>query len=163
LKDNIIKVKLELEGHFYEFEGELEDVIRAINKVFSEIYPGYNLAKRIVINIDINDLIDMLKPFLHITEAGHIIFTPTGEGLSISNKIMAALIAARLMKLSNIRTDDYMSLSELSYIVASSTKSASSRLSELYSKGYIEKMRGDDGVRYRVSLKGILAFQRKNI
>jgi CTP-dependent riboflavin kinase len=163
LKKNSLKVKLELEGQTYEFEGELDDVITAINKVISKIYPSYNLAKSIMINIDVKDLIEMVKPFLMITEDGDVVFTSMGEKLSIINKIMAVLIAARLMTLSNIRNDDYMSLSELSYIVASSSKSTSSRLSELFSRGYIEKKRGDEGVKYRVSLKGILAFQRKKI
>lgn len=163
MRKDFLKVKLELEGQTYEFEGKLDDVITAINKVISKVYPSYNLARSIMINIDVKDLIEMIRPFLMITESGVVVFTSAGEKLSIINKIMAVLIASRLMKLSNIRDDDYMSLSELSNTVVSSPKSTSSRLSELFAKGYIEKKRGDDGVKYRVSLKGILAFQRKKV
>lgn len=114
-------------------------------------------------NIDINDLMNIIKPYMQLSRNGEMIFTDTGESLSMSNKIMLVLIGARLLKMLGIKNNDYLSLHEISSYISSTTKSTSSRLSELNSKGLVEKYRDESGVKYRVSLKGIIYFSRKMV
>lgn len=157
----MLKIIIKYDKQVIEFEGEPKEVLQAIISFIEKILPTYKIAKEIIYNIDTEDLIKIIKPYVLISESGDIILTDQGDTLSISNKILTVLIATKLMYLLKIRKNDFLTLNEIAILVSASPKSTSSRLSELYNKGYIEKYRGDEGVKYRISLKGIFSFQRK--
>jgi len=158
-----LKMRIEYDGKVFEFEGDIDELYKEVILFFNKIIPTYKLASEILVNIDINDLVNIIKPYLQISKDGDMIFTESGEALSMSNKIITLLIGAKLLNLLGIRRGDSLSLQELSKYLSSTTKSASSRLSELYSKGFVEKYKDDEGVKYKVTLKGIVYFGRKLI
>ena len=158
-----MKVKIVYEDKVLEFDGDVEEVYKQIISFFNKVIPAFELANKILVNIDINDLVNILQPYLQISREGDMIFTENGEALSMSNKIVVLLIGAKLLNALGIRQVDSLSLHEISQYIASTSKSVSSRLSELYSKGFVERYKEEGTVKYRVTLKGIVYFSRKLI
>lgn len=156
-----IKATIKYNDNIVEFEGDPESVLESILSFFSKVIPTFKLAREIMYSIDTKDLVNMLKPYVIVSEKGDIILTESGESLSMSNKILSVLIAAKLLKITGLRKTDFLTLYEISSLISASPKSTSSRLSELYAKGYVEKGRDEEGVKYKVSLKGIINFHRK--
>lgn len=156
-----VKVTIKYDGNIVEFEGNPLSVLESVISFFSKVIPTFKLAQEIMYNVDTKDLINMLRPYVMISENGDIILTDSGESLSMSNKILSVLIAAKLLKITGLRNTDFLTLNEISSLISASPKSTSSRLSELYAKGYVEKGRDEEGVKYKVSLKGIISFHRR--
>jgi len=157
-----LKVKIEFEDKKFEFEGDVEEVYKELNSFFNKIIPTYKLARDILVSIDVNDLVKIVKPYLRISITGEMIFTEDGESLSMSNKIIVLLIGAKILRYIGKRKDDALLLHEIAKFLSSTSKSTSSRLSELYSKGYIDKCKTDEGVKYKITLKGIIYFSRRS-
>ncbi|PCN51198.1 hypothetical protein B6U99_00180 [Candidatus Geothermarchaeota archaeon ex4572_27] len=156
-----VKVTVRYDGNTVELEGGPREVYESLQSLFKKILPTYELAREMLYSVDVKDLVEILRPYVVISEEGDIILTEAGESLSMSNKILSVLIAARLLKMLGKRESEYLTLNEIASIISASPKSTSSRLSELHARGYVERGRGEEGVRYRVSLKGIMGFQRK--
>jgi DNA-binding transcriptional ArsR family regulator len=141
----------------YSVEGEVEDVIRSVITWLEKVVPAFDVASKLVIDIDYVKLSDVISRFLMISKDGDIIFKDLGsKKLSLSNKVLLSLSAAKLLHVWGKRNVDGFYLYELSKNIGASSKTISSRLSELYASGYVEKSRVEDGVLYYITIKGIL-------
>jgi|Deesub1362A_J573_1020465.scaffolds.fasta_scaffold00001_485 DNA-binding transcriptional ArsR family regulator len=152
-----IKVTVVLDGMEYTVEGDPESVLRNVLQWVYKIMPEVDLARRLMVDIDYMRLSDVLSKYVMTSEEGDIIFKEDiPQRLSLSNKILIALGLSKLLYQLGKRDEDGIYLHELAKYVVSSTKTVSSRLSELYSTGYVEKNKMEDGVLYRITIKGLL-------
>ena len=152
-----IKVKVVLDDMEYTAEGDPESVLRNVLQWVYRVMPEIDLARRLMVDIDYMKLSDVLSKYVMTSEEGDIIFKEdVPQRLSLSNKILIALGLSKLLYQLGKREEDGIYLHELAKYVVSSTKTVSSRLSELYSTGHVEKNKMEDGVLYRITIKGLL-------
>jgi DNA-binding transcriptional ArsR family regulator len=152
-----IKVRVVFEDLEYNAEGDPDSVLRSVLKWVYEVIPGVDLARKLMIDIDYVKLSEVLSRYVSITSDGSIIFKEdVPKRLSLSNKILLALGVSKLIYQLGKKDLDGIYLGELAKCVISSSKTVSSRLSELFSSGYVEKDRLEGGVLYRITVKGLL-------
>lgn len=152
-----IKVKVLFNDLEYTAEGEPEDVLRSVFQWIYSVLPEVDLAKRLMVDIDYVRLSEILARYVMASKEGEIIFREDlPQRLSLSNKILLALGLSKLLFQLGKRDINGIYLHDLAKYVVSSTKTVSSRLSELFSSGYVEKDKLEDGVLYRITIKGLL-------
>ena len=152
-----IKVSVEYEDLSYVVEGDPEYVVRNILNWIYDILPEIDLARKLMFKVDYQKLIEILSKYAYASENGEVIFKEDSEQkLSLSNKILIALGLANLLYHLGEHGVNGILLQSLSKYLSSSSKTISSRLSELYSSGYVDKEKTEEGVLYRITLKGIL-------
>lgn len=152
-----IRVSIEYEGLNYVVEGDPEYVVRNVLDWIYNSLPQIDLARRLMLNVDYQKLSEVLSRYVYISREGEVVFKENSEQrFSQSNKILIALGLANLLYHIGKRDVNGYLLQELSKYLSSSSKTVSSRLSELYSLGYVDKEKTEKGVLYRITLKGIL-------
>lgn len=138
-------------------EGDPEYVVRNILSWIYKVIPGIDLARKLMVSIDYQRLIEALSKYICVSNKNEIIFKEKPvQKLSLSNKILIVLGTANLLYHLDKRDVDGLLLQNLSKHLSSSSKTVSSRLSELYSSGYVDKEKTEKGVLYKITLKGIL-------
>ncbi|NMJ86307.1 MAG: hypothetical protein EX285_00405 [Thaumarchaeota archaeon] len=137
-----------------EFNGEPETVMESLLRFLAKEIPHIDLAKKITLNYQVSELIDIYSEFVKITPEGPRVIT---EGKKLTDKEFVALqlIACKLAnELGKIDSVD-ISIQDLQVATALNPKSLSSRLSELTKVGYVQKDNSDTGVKYRITTQGI--------
>ena len=141
----------------YVVEGDPDYVVKNILNWIYNILPEIDLARKLMLKIDYQKLVNILSKYAYVSENNEVIFKEDSEQkLSLSNKILISLGLANLLHHLGKHDVNGLLLQNLSKYLSSSNKTISSRLSELYSSGYVEKEKTEDGVLYRITLKGIL-------
>jgi len=143
------------------FEGDLDSVYREVLRWFNKYIPALDIAQKLIIDIDYSKLADLLSRYIFFTREGDIILRDEADKFSQHNKILLVLSGAKLLEFTGKRESSGVSLEELSRILRSSTKSLSSRLSELKNIGYINKDRRNKNVVYSISIKGLIDLERR--
>ncbi len=154
-----MSVKIEWRGEKFEFTGDPQSVARQVERFLFRTLPEMTLAKKLLVSLDAKDLAEIVSPLIKITKENRIITTFPKKTISVSDRILIILIGQKFLYLSGLTEDDKLVLREISDVVFASTKSTSSRLSELYSKGLVEKEKNEE-VKYKVSIQGILNFKQ---
>ncbi len=137
-----------------EFKGAPETVMESLLRFLAKEIPNIDLAKKISLNYQASELIDVYSDFVKITPEGPRVIT---EGKKLSDKELIALqlVACKIAnELGKIDSVD-MSAQDLQASTALNPKSISSRLSELVKSGYVQKENDDRGVQYRITTQGI--------
>ncbi len=152
-----IKVTVVFKDLEYIAEGDPESVLRSVLQWVYKVVPGVDLARKLTVDIDYMRLSEVLSRYVLASPDGEIIFKEDlPQRLSLSNKILLALGLSKLLFQLGKSETDGIYLHDLAKYVVSSTKTVSSRLSELFSTGYVEKDKMDEGVLYRITIKGLL-------
>ena len=155
-----LKVKIEWQGSTFEFEGPPEIIMVEIEKFISKFIPTLSLAKKLQFSLDLRDLAEIISPAVKLSE-NDIIFTREASRLSQSDKILSILTARKLLYLLGKADSEYLSLHDISNSTSSSSKSSSSRLSELFAQRMVDKKRSGNKVLYCVTVNGIIRLKRK--
>ncbi|MDW8044795.1 MAG: winged helix-turn-helix transcriptional regulator [Nitrososphaerota archaeon] len=137
-----------------EFSGDPEIVLRSINEFLAKQIPSLTLAKKIMVNYSLNDLINMFSEFIKITPEGARVWKGERE-LSDRDLITLQLIAAKIGYEIGQSKDPSLSLAEIQASTNLNPKSISSRLSELVKMGYVARESTEQGVRYKITTQGI--------
>ncbi|MEM2211199.1 MAG: winged helix-turn-helix transcriptional regulator [Nitrososphaerales archaeon] len=137
-----------------EFSGDPEIVLRSINDFLAKQIPALTLAKKIMVNYSINDLINMFGEFIKITSEGARVWRGEWK-LSDRDLIALQLIASKMGYEIGQLKDPSLSLAEIQALTNLNPKSISSRLSELVKMGYVARESTDQGFRYKITTQGI--------
>lgn len=154
-----MSVKITWKGETFEFTGDSQSTARQVERFLLKTLPEIALAKKLLVSLDAKDLAEIVSPLIKITEENKIITNFPRKKVSVSDRILILLISQKLLYVGNLAEGDKLTLREISNVVLASSKSTSSRLSELYSKGLVEKERNEE-VKYRVTIQGILNFKQ---
>lgn len=136
-----------------EFKGEPQAVMESVLRFIAKEIPDIDLAKKISLNYQASELINMYSDFVKITPEGPRIIT---EDRKLSDKELVALqlVACKMANELGKTSSADMSLQDLQLATTLNPKSLSSRLSELTKLGYVQKDTSD-GVKYRITTQGI--------
>ena len=136
------------------FVGNANDVWFSLNKFFSENVPGLEILNRIMLTIDIQQLIEDCKDIVAITPEGIAVLV-SKELLTDNEALMLHLLARYLGHKIGVSETAYLPRVALQDGLGKNAKIISTRLGELCRKGYVVKINAD----YRISTIGVKTLQ----
>ena len=138
------------------FTGSVEDVWLSLNRFFGEFLPSFDVAKRLVLNVDLQKLVKECE--------GIIAFSKEGSNLLVSrnrltdNETLALLLLAKYVGCQLGLVDgDAVSKEELQAKLGKSGKIASTRLGELVKSDMAVKTADD---KFRITIFGVVQMQK---
>jgi biotin operon repressor len=137
------------------FTGKADDVWLSINRFFSEVIPAFTAARKIMLTVDLAELIEEAKGVIAIAPEGPEVLVPK-EKLTDSEALQFYLLAAYIAFRLGKRATDAMTKEELQAKLGKSPKITSTRLSELVKEGSVVKT--DEGG-YRLATVAVKRLQ----
>ncbi len=135
------------------FTGNPDEVYLALTRFLSQNIPALDIAKKIMLKYDLQELINMFSDYVKITDEGPRIMPK--EDLSIKQKITLQLVGNRIAYLLNKAQEEAMTLQDLISSLGLPSKSISSRLSELVKAGHVARIQGPNSTKYQITTLGI--------
>ena len=158
---NNLEVKIKYKDLEVEFKGDPKTVSQKVFEWMNKNIPGFDIASKLFHEPDYLELSELISEYVKSTNTGDIFLIGKSSSLSMHLKILIVLSLLRILADAGFRDTDATSLEELSRILASSQKSVSSRLSELRSQGYVEKMRESKHTKYKITVRGLLYIMNR--
>lgn len=153
---NNITIQIKYKDVEKTFSGSLEEVWVSVNRFFSEFVPSFEVARKLVLSVDLQRLVEECE--------GLIAFSPEGVNLLISrdrltdNETLALqLLACYIGYKLGIVEGDAVSREELQAKLGKSSKIVSTRLGELVKREIAAKT--NDG-NYKISTFGVVQMQK---
>ena len=133
--NNEVKVKIDYQKSSVEFSGDPTKVLILINDFFSKQIPNIDLANKISINYSVNDIMDLFKEYIRITDEGPVVWNPD---VKLSDKLIICLqlVVVKIAFLLNKLSYSELNLNQIEKLTGLKLKSVSSRLSELVKLKY---------------------------
>jgi hypothetical protein len=138
------------------FEGNASDVWFLVNRFFSEHLPGFEVLSKIMLTVDLQQLVEDCKDIVAITPEG-IAVLASKERLTDNEALMLHLLAGYVGQKLGVLETASLTKETLQNGLGKSAKIISTRLGELCRKGYVVKMNGD----YKISTIGIKTLQNE--
>jgi hypothetical protein len=153
--EQAVTVHVKYGGVEQTFTGSVDDVWVSVNKFFGEFVPSFEVARRLVLSVDLQRLVEECE--------GLIGFSPEGVNLLVSRDrltdnetlllwLLASYVGFRL----GLVDGDGVSREELQFRLGKSGKITSTRLGELVKSDMVVKT--DD--KYRITTFGVVQVQR---
>ena len=136
------------------FTGNADQVWRSINKFFKETIPALHILEKVLLTVDLENLIEDCKNIIAIAPEGPVLLV-SRQKLTDSETLSLHLLATYIgYKLGNDK--DYLSKEVLQAGLGKNAKITSTRLGELIREGHILKT--EEG-KYKITTLGIKWFQ----
>jgi len=137
------------------FKGKPDEVIRSLLRLIQQILPTYDLASKLILTVNLEDLLENVKGIIAFTPEGPVVTIPkeklSGERDAILLHLIKTYIGYKTGKLEK----DTLATSEITSLTGGKSSSVGARLSELVSSGWIERVgRGE----YRITTLGVKNF-----
>lgn len=133
------------------FNGDVDAVWADINRFFSQVIPIFDVARSVVLTIDLKEVIEASKGLVAVADEGPLVLVPKRkltDSESLLLKLLAAYVGSRLGALDRV----WLSRKELQEWLGKSGKIISTRLGELCREGLVVKTK-EGG--YQLSTFGI--------
>jgi hypothetical protein len=137
-----------------QFSGTAESVMASVFNFLSKQVPAMDLAKRISLSYEVNELVSKYAHLVKITPEGPRIIPDSDVRFSDKDMVALELVAARIAKDTGKAQDDAMQVSEIQSATALNPKSISSRISEMVKAGHVARDEKELG-KYRITTAGI--------
>ena len=137
------------------FSGRVNDVWISINKFFSEFIPTFEISKKIILTVDLQNLIKDCEKIIAFTEGPHLLVlrNKLTDNEVLALQLLASYIGYRL----GILNGDAVSREELQAKLGKSSKITSTRLGELAKREIATKTA--DG-KYKITTFGVIQMQK---
>lgn len=147
---------IEIRGKGYlDFEGTADEVIDSILRFLSEIYPAYKVVSDLTINLDLEELMQVLKGLVGISDEGMVILK---TDLPADISIMLCLVGAYVSKRIGRMDRDTLTTTHIAKLVGKAAKTIRNEIPSLMKKGWVDRVnRGE----YRATTIGIISFKTK--
>ncbi len=153
-KTNEVTVNIKYKDIEQTFSGDLDQVWKSINKFFTSIIPPIETLKKILLTVDLENLIESCKNIIAITPEEPVLLVKKNK-LTDSETLTLHLISAYISsKLGNDK--DYLTKEELQIKLGKNSKITSTRIGELIREGYVIKT---EKGKYKITTLGIKRFQ----
>ena len=156
LGDNEITIQVKYKDVEKTFSGNVNDVWISMNKFFSEFIPTFEVSKKIILTVDLQNLIKDCENIVAFTEEGpHLLVSRNKltDNETLALQLLASYVGYKL----GIVESDAISKEELQSKLGKTSKIASTRLGELVKKEVTAKT--NDG-KYKITTFGIIQMQR---
>jgi len=150
LKEEKLKVHIELGEAKADFEGDVNEVFELTVKFLTQIYPGLEVLRRIVYTPDIVELAEKIEGLVEITSEGLILLS--NLDVPARDAVCLALLGAYLGKAFGKLSKDALSTRHLAKIIGKARKTVSNEVPRLISEGLIERTSEGE---YRLTTLGI--------
>jgi len=120
------------------FTGSVNDVWVSVNKFFCEMIPAFDVARKMMLTVDLPRLIEDFKDVVAIAPEGPEVLIPK-EKLTDSEALQFYLLAAYIAHRLGKRSTDAMTKEELQGKLGKTSKITSTRLGELVKEGCVVK------------------------
>lgn len=142
-----------------QFSAEPQEVWLLINKFFSDSVPSFELAEKLWLSIDIQQLSKDLSGIVAFSSDGASLLVPKNK-LTDNETLSVWLAAYFLGHELGIVGSDALSKEELQFKLGKSSKITSTRLGELSKNGVVAKT---DDEKFRITTFGITQMQKEVI
>lgn len=139
------------------FTGSVDDVWVSVNKFFSEMIPALEVARKVVLTVDFQSLIEGCKDIIAVAPEGAALLVPRAK-LTDSETLSLHLLATHIGYKLGLLDSDAVSKEELRVKLGKSGKITSTRLGELNREGWVTKTSEDN---YKITTIGIKSLQRE--
>ena len=151
-----ITVSVKYGGVEQTFSGSLEEVWAALNRFFSELIPALQIAKALVLSVDLQKLVEDCKGLIGFADNAPHLLVPK-EKLTDNETLALNLLAVHIgFRLGMLKTD-VLTREELQARLGKNPKITSTRLGELVKSEIAEKTEGG----YRITSFGVFQMQRE--
>jgi hypothetical protein len=128
-----LTVQAKFEGsNTVTFEGDADEVAKAFLKFLSQVYPSFDLLRRLTVTVDLEDLLRSVDGVFAFSESGPIVLTAKPK-MSDKDAVLVHLTRQYLSEKLGRSQSSSMSLDQLSELVGKRSKTVSARLVELMS------------------------------
>jgi len=138
------------------FEGSAEDVWVSLNRFFGEFIPSFEIAKKLVLSVDLQRLVKECEGLIAFSLEGANLLV-SKDRLTDNETLMLWLLASYLGYGLGLLRSDAVLKEELQAKLGKSGKIASTRLGELVKSGMVVKTADE---KYRITTFGIVQMQK---
>jgi hypothetical protein len=139
------------------FTGNVNDVWVSVNRFFSEMIPALEVARKVVLSVDLEKLIDNSKNIIAVAPEGPSLLISKQrltDGETLALHLLAVYIGNKL----GLLNSDALSKEELQAGLGKNAKITSTRLGELLREGLATKT--EEG-KYKITTIGIKRLQEE--
>jgi len=138
------------------FSGSVEDVWLSLNKFFGEFLPSFEVAKRLVLNVDLQKLAKECEDLIAFSKEGPNLLVSRNR-LTDNETLALWLLAKYVSHQLGLVDGDVVSKEELQAKLGKSGKIASTRLGELVKNEMAVKTADE---KYRITTFGVVQMQK---
>ena len=138
------------------FSGSVEDVWVSVNRFFGEFLPSFEVAKRLVLSVDLQGLVKACEGLIAFSKEGANLLV-SKDRLTDNECLLLWLLAGYVGFSLGFVSESAVSKEELQAELGKSGKIASTRLGELV-KGDIVVKTADD--KFRITTFGVVQMQK---
>ena len=138
------------------FTGRVEDVWVSVNKFFGEFIPSFEIAGRLILNVDLQKLVKECEGMIAFSEEGPSLLVPR-EKLTDNETLFLWLLANYVGYRLGVVKSEAVSKEELQAKLGKSGKITSTRLGELV-KNEISMKTADE--KFKITTFGIVQIQK---
>jgi hypothetical protein len=138
------------------FTGSVEDVWLCLNRFFGEFVPSFDIAKRLVLSVDLQGLVRDCEGLIAFSKEGANLLVGK-DRLTDNETLMLWLLAGHVGHDLGLLASDCVSKEELQSTLGKSGKIVSTRLGELVKTDMVAKLADD---KYRITTFGIVQMQK---
>ena len=138
------------------FSGNLEEVWFSLNRFFSQFISSFEIANKLVLSIDLQQLTEECVGLVAFSEEGYNLLVPRSR--TTDNETLILVLLANYLGFKLGRTDsDRVLKDELQTRLGKSAKITSTRLGELVKNGTVARTDDD---KYRITTFGLAQIQK---
>jgi hypothetical protein len=141
------------------FSGAPEEVWLSLNKLFGEFLPSFDIAKKLVLSVDLENLVKECESLIAFSKEGTNLLV-SKDKLTDNETLLLWLLANYVGFQLGFARSDSISKEELQAKLGKSGKITSTRLGELVKNGMIAKTTED---KYKITTFGVTQLQKEII
>ena len=138
------------------FSGSLEDVWLSLNRFFGEFIPSFDIAKKLVLSVDLQKLVKECEGLIGFSKEGASLLV-SKDRLTDNETLLLWLLAGYVGFGLGLVESDAVGKEELQARLGKSGKIASTRLGELVKSDVVAKVADD---KYRITTFGVVQMQK---
>ncbi len=138
------------------FTGSVEDVWLSLNRFFGEFLPSFDVAKRLVLSVDLQALVRECEGLVAFSGEGANLLV-SKDKLTDNEALLLWLLAFYVGFRLSLVGSDAMSKEELQFRLGKSGKIVSTRLGELVKSDMVTKVADD---KFRITTFGVVQMQK---
>ena len=155
-QDNVT-VRIKYRDLEKEFSGTIEDAWLSLSKFFSEFLPSFEIAKKLLLNVDNQQLAKDCEGLIAFSKEGSNLLVP-GTKLTDNETLLMWLLASHLGQKLGILVVDTLTKEELRLKLGKSGKITSTRLGELVKNSSVTKTENE---KFKITTFGVSLMQKE--
>ena len=155
-QDNVT-VRIKYKDVEKEFSGTIEEAWLLLSKFFNEFLPSFEIAKKLLLNVDNQQLAKDCEGLIAFSEEGSNLLVPSTK-LTDNETLLMWLLASHLGQKLGIITVDTLTKEELRLKLGKSGKITSTRLGELVKNSLIAK---NENEKFKITTFGVSLMQKE--